>query len=129
MNVVRIKCLSMAEVRLRDDGILEHRLQDGCVLTRALAHEILAASLSMVSRRVPVLVSMKRLHHVERDARTLLSTGYEVKHLTNRVAMVVSSAVSRTVATFFVAVHRPPFPTQVFSSDERAVEWLLSGPS
>ncbi len=40
------------------------------------------------------------------------------------LAMVVDSALSRALATFFLGLSRPAIPTQIFGSIEKCLEWL-----
>jgi hypothetical protein len=41
-------------------------------------------------------------------------------------AMVVSSPVTRVLASFFLAFNRPPIPTKIFADREDAKAWLTT---
>ena len=40
------------------------------------------------------------------------------------IGMVVDSALSRALASFFIGFSRPPIPTQLFNTVEKSIEWL-----
>ncbi len=125
MKVLHRKVLTAAELRLRDDGILEHRFHDESVLTLAGSEELIEYSLSIVDGSMPVLAVGTRIRHVERDARIYLTRGLPSRRLTRRLAMIAGTPVSRIVGNIFLGLNKPPFPTQLFTDEERAAAWLL----
>lgn len=40
------------------------------------------------------------------------------------LALVVDSALSRALATFFIGLSKPAIPTQLFDTVEKSIEWL-----
>jgi hypothetical protein len=42
------------------------------------------------------------------------------------VALLVGNPVSRTIASFFLGLNRPRTPTQVFTRENDALNWLIT---
>ena len=72
-------------------------------------------------KRPPILVDMGSLRKIDRGAREELSGTEKV----DRVALIVRTALSRTVGAFFVGLGKPVKPTRVFTDEEAARKWLL----
>ena len=68
------------------------------------------------------LMDARGIKHVEREARR-----HKPHANTERLAVLIDSAVGRMLGNAFMAVVRPHCPTRMFTSEQKAVEWLLSG--
>lgn len=75
------------------------------------------------AHKVPALLVGGRVGSVEYDAQRFASSP-EVCAATSAVAIVVKSFLERHLARLFLVYHRPPYPTQVFSDEILARNWL-----
>ncbi len=48
----------------------------------------------------------------------------ESARLKTAMAMLVTSPVQRMLGNFFFRMSRPPYPTRLFSSEQKALSWL-----
>lgn len=71
--------------------------------------------------QLPLLVDMSSMRKIDREAREEFSATRTV----NRVALIVRTALSRTVGSFFVGLGNPQNPTRLFTDEADALEWLL----
>ena len=70
----------------------------------------------------PLLVDMRGIKSVTRDARLYMSTVGAT--LVKGAALITGSAVNRTIGNIFLKIDRPPVPLKLFTSEEKAREWL-----
>lgn len=59
------------------------------------------------------------------DARNFLRTEEFQKHIAN-YALVVSNLAHRLIVNILFKVKRPSFEYKIFTSEKKAIEWLLS---
>ena len=71
----------------------------------------------------PALSDIRNLSQVNRETRTY-GVSEEAASVVSASALLVGSPVSRMVGNFFLRVSRPPYPTQLFTSEAKAIEWL-----
>jgi len=108
-----------------DDGIIHVVSHEGSVVTPDAARDSLRIVHSLIAEgeQCPVLVDIRRVRSLDRKVRVLFS-GPQTVRFTLAAAMVVDSPLSRMVGNFFLTLHRPPFPTRMFSSEDEALAWL-----
>ncbi len=70
---------------------------------------------------VPVLVDMRYLSKVDRQAREHFSSP---EAQATAVALLVASAVSKVVANFIIGLQRMPVPVRMFTDESTAIGWL-----
>ena len=80
-------------------------------------------TLDLNKEGILLLVTMNKLSGISKEARDL------VKHKTmakahKAVAMVVTSILSKMIASFFLGFNKPPFPIKSFTKNEDALAWL-----
>ncbi|UKN00387.1 STAS/SEC14 domain-containing protein [Paracrocinitomix mangrovi] len=71
-----------------------------------------------------LLVDIRQSNFVSRDARS-----YYISDNNKGVkvcAFVIDNAVSRIIGNMFMGFNKPSFPVKLFSSTEKAEEWLRS---
>lgn len=108
-------------VARRADGLVHIDWERGTRVTLADATEAIAAvEHSDPTRRARLLVDMRHLRGIDHDARR----AFAATTVVSRQALLVTSPVSRTVASFFLGVSRPGFPTRVFDQQDQAEAWL-----
>jgi hypothetical protein len=74
-------------------------------------------------RKIPLLCDISGLKSISREAREFY-TGEETTKLVSASAILVDSQVGRLIGNFFIAVNRPSYPTRIFISESKAIEWL-----
>ena len=115
---------SISKVVLGEDGIGRVIFHPNAVVTLEAAKEHLAACAeSSGDKRRPVLVHLRSVKSIDREAR-LYFAGEEASKVTKAGAIVVSLPVTRVAGSFFVGLTRPPFPVKPFTSKAEALEWL-----
>ena len=72
---------------------------------------------------VLLLARMTNIAYMDREAREY-SARYADRHY-RKVALVVESAVSRMLASFFLGFNKPEVPTKPFGDISSATAWLL----
>lgn len=91
------------------------------VLMDDARHALDAIEQAAEGKRMPLLVDMASMRTIGREARALFSATQTV----NRVALIVGTALSRTVGSFFIGLGKPQNPTKLFTDESAAVSWLL----
>ncbi len=71
---------------------------------------------------VPNLLDMHQIQSAPRKAREYAAKNAARTSLC--VAMLVGSAVSRLFGNLFINFNKPVVPTRLFTSEEKAIEWL-----
>lgn len=109
-------------IEFREHGILHIRALDGQSQSTSDALENLEICRRLLDgKKVPVLVDIRESGVLEREARRVYSRQVE---FALAQAMVVSSPFSRIAANLFMRVASPSYPTKMFTSTERAEQWL-----
>jgi len=110
-----------------DPDILMIVPREGTIDTAADARENAAffhAYASRLGRPCGCVVMMATMLSQDADARRAYSDISPA--LFYGAALVVESALSRALGSFFVGLSRPVVPTRLFDTAERATEWLKS---
>lgn len=105
------------------EGILFARFTSNLEMTLDVARTCVEARI-FFSRGVsyPICVDMRDLKSMDKQARQYLASMGAT--LVTAGALITPSAISRTMGNIFLKVDRPPVPTRLFTSEEKAVEWL-----
>lgn len=74
-------------------------------------------------RPVPVLVDARGLKYLHKEARQLL-VSVEAATIVGAVALLTGGLVSRMIGSFFVRQDRHAAPTQVFTDEDSAIDWI-----
>ncbi len=74
-------------------------------------------------RRVPLLVDITESRGISREAREEYSGEALIANVC-ALALLVCSPVSKVMGSFFLGLNKPAIPTQLFSSEEKALSWL-----
>jgi len=113
-----------AKVWLRADGLIQAVSLPGTHegLVDAQANMAAIAGFALDQKR-PVLIDMRQMTRIEREARTYYATGGG-RLVVTAVALLIGSPVSRVIANFSLALNPPPVPMRLFSSEAEAVTWL-----
>jgi hypothetical protein len=115
-----------AVIHLSDDGLVIVRIRDGAHQSLDDAKVNLAMALSETGGcRRPLLVDIRTAQPLDADARHHYSGQALVDSFSALALLVEGSPLGRMVGNVYLRVARPGIPTQLFSEESRAVEWLM----
>lgn len=69
------------------------------------------------------LVDCTNVSKFEKQARDYLSSGEATKGVLAG-AILINSSFQAAIANFFIKVTNPKIPTKIFTSEEKAIEWI-----
>jgi hypothetical protein len=111
-------------IRLDEHGIVYARLKPQIEVGLADAEEAVRAIGSLCGgRKRPVLVDLTRARAMNRDARQYFA-GAETARVESAAALLVGSPLASAIGNFFLGLNKPLFPTRLFTSERKALEWL-----
>jgi hypothetical protein len=114
-----------ARIALNDDGLLIVRVNDGARQSLADAEENLALAVSEAhGRRRPLLIDIRHSQPLEAAARHHYSGQTLVERFSALALLVEASPFGRMMGNIYLRVARPGIPTQLFTDEVQAVEWL-----
>ncbi len=114
-----------ARINLTDEGLLIVRVNNGASQSLADAKENLAAAvLETGGRRRPLLIDIRTAQPLDADARHHYSGQTLVERFSALALVVEASPFGRMMGNVYLRIARPGIPTQLFTDDARAVEWL-----
>jgi hypothetical protein len=71
----------------------------------------------------PILIDTRRMKSLDWEARKYYASD-ERPRVGNAVALLVGSSVSMVIGNFWLTINKPPYPSLLFSSEKKALEWL-----
>ena len=77
-------------------------------------------------KRSRVLVDMRGVRSQTREARHHFAASTAAQRATLCVALLIGSPVSRVLANFYLRLGPQIIPTQLFTSERAAIDWLMS---
>ena len=109
---------------LAEDGIVRVMQLPGVDLTLEDAHEVFAAYLKICQdKRRPLMIDVRKMRSFARDARHFLSSK-ETASLVCAIAMILDTPLSRVLGNSYLGLSNPQLPTRLFTSEDKALEWL-----
>ena len=116
--------LDYARIWLDEDGICRVRISPEVEITLAAMKAIMAVQGEMAGRRkIPSLVDMREIRSSTREAR-VYTAGEAGQKLYLAAALLIASPVGRMLGNVFINFSRPRYPTRLFTSEAKAIEWL-----
>jgi len=102
------------------------RINDGAFQTLDDAKEnlVLAVSETKGERR-PLLIDIRRAKPLDADARHHYSGQTLVERFSALALLVEASPFGRMMGNVYLRIARPGIPTQLFSDETLATEWLI----
>jgi hypothetical protein len=114
-----------AVISLSNDGVVFVRIRDGVKQSLDDAKVNLAAALSVTAgRRRPLLIDIRTAQPLDSAARHHYSGQTLVDGFMALALLVESSPFGRMMGNVYLRVARPGVPTQLFTDETRAIEWL-----
>jgi hypothetical protein len=114
-----------AQIALNDDGLLIVRIKDGAHQSLADAKENLSLAVSETrGERRPLLIDIRSAQPLEADARHHYSGQTLVERFSALALLIESSPFGRMMGNVYLRIARPGIPTQLFSDEARALDWL-----
>ena len=114
-----------ARINLNAQGLLIVRINDGAHQTLDDARENLAAAVSETGgKRRPLLIDIRTAKPLDADARHHYSGQTLVERFSALALLVEASPFGRMMGNVYLRVARPGIPTQLFSDETQATQWL-----
>jgi hypothetical protein len=114
-----------ARIALNPAGLLIVRIKDGARQSLADAKENLAAAVAETQgERRALLIDISKAQGLDADARHHYSGQTLVERFSALALLIESSPFGRMMGNVYLRVARPGIPTQLFSDEARALEWL-----
>lgn len=116
--------MQVAKIWFEDDRIIIVTFLPGAEVTLEDMKEIHMISTKLRgNKKVPVFTDIREIKSITREARLFASSEIAVK-VTSAVAVLIGTPVSRVLGNIIMGFNRPPFPTRLFTSEAKALEWL-----
>ena len=71
----------------------------------------------------PLLVDIREINSLTKEARDHFSMHDREAGVT-AIAMLIKSPVSSIIGNFYLGINKPKIPTQLFTSESKAIKWL-----
>jgi hypothetical protein len=108
-----------------DNGILRVCIRDDARQRPSDARENLEVALrATAGRRRPILVDITRCLPLDAETRHEYSGQRLVDGFTALAIVIEASPLGRMIGNIYLRIARPGIPTQLFTTDAHAVEWL-----
>lgn len=108
-----------------ENGVMLVRIRDGAQQRPSDARENLSIALSETKGlRRPMLVDITGCPPLDAETRHVYSGRPLVEGFTALALLIESSPLGRMIGNVYLRVARPGIPTQLFTSEADALEWL-----
>ena len=108
-----------------ENGLVFVRIREGALMRPADARENLHVALSQTDgTRRPLLVDITKCPPLEAETRHVYSGQLLVEGFTALALLIEASPLGRMMGNMYLRVARPGIPTQLFTSETSATEWL-----
>jgi len=115
-----------ADIHLSGDGLVIVRIHDDAYQSLEDAKMNLATALAETGgRRRPLLVDIRTAQPLDAEARHHYSGQTLVDGFLALALLVDGSPFGRMMGNVYLRVARPGIPTQLFTDQRRAVQWLI----
>ena len=114
-----------ARIGLNENGVLMVRIRNGAYQSLTDAEENLALAVSATAgRRRPLLIDIRGALPLDAAARHHYSGQILVDSFLALALLVEASPFGRMMGNVYLRIARPGVPTQLFTDEIRALEWL-----
>lgn len=106
-----------------DEGILFFEYKPNTTIDLEVARRVVADRIAFQNEReLPVLCDMRGIISTDKAGRDYLAKSGSL--LAKAVALIVSEKVSMTLSAFYLEINKPSVPTQIFTDEQEALEYL-----
>jgi hypothetical protein len=124
-SVDHMRATATARVDLDADGVVTVRIQPGVHQSMANAEENLGAALGeRDGRRRPLLIDMRGARPLDAEVRHFYSGQVLIDGFLALGLLVDANPLGVTMGNVYLRVARPGIPTRLFTSEDRAHDWL-----
>jgi hypothetical protein len=114
-----------ARIALDDSGVVVVRIRNGAQQSLAEARENLAVAIDQTKgQRRPVLIDIRHAQALDAEARHHYSGQILSDHFSALGLLVEASPLGRMIGNVYLRIARPGVPTQLFTGETEALEWL-----
>jgi len=78
---------------------------------------------SMNKEKTRVIIDMTAVFEISKEARDYFANE-RTASIQRATALLIGSAVSRTIGNFFLGLNKPITPTKLFTDPQEAIKWL-----
>jgi len=71
----------------------------------------------------PILVDIREIKEIKKEARDHFTMKNRVPGVL-AIAILINSPLSKIIGNFFMGINKPSVPSQLFTSEEKAIAWL-----
>jgi len=124
-----VECIEtdVSKLTMADDGILYWDYHPGADVSFAEAKKEMKEVGKLVTQNAagkrPFLIDIRKIHRITLEARSHFAST-ESSQYVRAAALVTESAISRVIGNFFLGLNKPPHPIKIFTSEEKALNWL-----
>jgi hypothetical protein len=106
-----------------EDGILFFEYKMNTAIDLEVATRVVADRITLQNERhLPVFCDMRGMISIDKAGRDYLAKSGSLQ--AKAVALLVNENVSMTLSTFYLEISKPSAPTQIFTDEEEALEYL-----
>lgn len=107
----------------REGDIIYCEYTDNLHLTLEIAKVCVHARIYFTGgNSFPLLIDMRGIRSATKEARTYMASIGAM--FLKAGALIIGSAVNRTIGNVFLAIDKPPVPVKLFTDEVKAREWL-----
>lgn len=106
-----------------EEGILFFEYKPNTTIDLEVARRVVADRVAFQNeRQLPVFCDMRGIISTDKAGRDYLAKSGSL--LATAVALLVSEKVSMTLSAFYLEINKPSVPTQIFTDEQEALEYL-----
>lgn len=114
-----------ARIELAGDELLIVRIKDGARQSLTDAKQNLASAIAEGrNRRRPLLVDIRTAEPLDAEVRHFYSGQVLIDGFSALALLVDATPFGRMMGNVYLRIARPGIPTQLFSDEARAIDWL-----
>lgn len=115
--------IKTAKIWLGEDGIVYIKILPKSEITlKDIKEQFKIASKLVNNKRVPFLIDSRGVKSIERGARKFIQE--ESEKIVTQLAILIGSYISRLIGNFFIGINKVPYPTKIFTLEDKAIQWL-----
>ncbi len=112
-----------AKLWIDENGIFHTVVNPGGNITLEKAIEHFKVHAELTTGKTPVLLDIRNIKEITREVRRYLA-GKESEEFHSALALLVESPLSKVVGNLILGLNKSSYPIKIFTSLEKAVEWL-----